>query len=300
MKKLLITGANGLLGQKLVGLLAGNPDYQVIATGKGACRLKLPGNMSYRELDITDEAQVRDLMEAERPDAIINTAAMTNVDKCESEREACDLLNVEAVRHLAKSAKEHDSFLLHLSTDFIFDGENGPYDEKAASAPLSHYGESKLRSEELLADIGGRYAIVRTVLVYGIVEDMSRSNIILWVKESLENGKALQLVNDQWRTPTLAEDLAVGCFLIVGKEAEGIFNIAGKDMLNPYQMAVQTAEFFDLDKSLITETDGSKFKQAAKRPPKTGLDIGKAERELGYRPRSFKEGIALLAKQLAG
>ena len=143
-----------------------------------------------------------------------------------------------------------------------------------------------------------RWAIARTVLVFGIVPDMSRTNIILWVKKSLEEGKQINVVTDQFRTPTLAEDLAMGCWLIAQKEAEGIFNISGEELLTPYEMAIQTAEYFHLPKELIKPADSSTFTQPAKRPPRTGFILDKAKRVLGYQPRSFNEGIALLAKQI--
>jgi len=136
------------------------------------------------------------------------------------------------------------------------------------------------------------------VLVYGITSDMSRSNIVLWVKNNLEQGKTIQVVNDQWRTPTLAEDLAVGCYLAAKKKAQGIYHISGKDFLSPYDIAIKTAEFFKLDKSLITPTDSSLFKQPARRPLTTGFIIDKARKELGYEPHSFDEGIAMLASQI--
>ncbi|MEQ8811759.1 MAG: sugar nucleotide-binding protein, partial [Imperialibacter sp.] len=185
-----------------------------------------------------------------------------------------------------------------LSTDFIFDGEDGPYDEEAKANPVSYYGDSKLAAEKAVMAGKIDWAMARTVLVYGIAFDMSRSNIILWVKKSLEEGKTINVVNDQWRTPTLAEDLAMGCYLIAKKKAKGVFNISGKDFMNPYQMAIATADYFGLDKSLINETDGSKFSQPAKRPPKTGFVLDKAKKVLGYNPHSFEEGIAVLAEQL--
>jgi dTDP-4-dehydrorhamnose reductase len=138
------------------------------------------------------------------------------------------------------------------------------------------------------------------VLVYGIVSDMSRSNIILWVKKSLEEGKNIKVVTDQFRTPTLAEDLAKGCWLMTDKEAEGIFHISGKDFLTPYEMAIKTADFFHLDKSLISEADSSNFTQPAKRPPRTGFILDKAISVLGYNPVSFEEGIAIVAEQTEG
>jgi dTDP-4-dehydrorhamnose reductase len=136
------------------------------------------------------------------------------------------------------------------------------------------------------------------VLVYGIVEGMSRSNIVLWVKSSLEQGKSIQVVDDQFRTPTLAEDLAMGCWLIVKKQAQGIFNISGEEGLTPYEMALQVADYWQLDHSLINKADSSTFTQPAKRPPITGFVIDKAKSILGYQPHRFKEGIELLSTQL--
>ncbi len=297
--KILITGSNGLLGQKLVSLMAPNKDYTVIATARGENRCSPNGlDYQYETLDITDEQSVLTVIGNHRPDAIIHTAAMTNVDQCEQNPEECQLINVTAVAHLIKAATQFDCFLVHLSTDFIFDGTYGPLDEEAEPNPISIYGQSKLDAELLLIKSNIKWAIARTVLVYGIAEGMSRTNIILWVKKSLEEGQAIKVVNDQWRTPTLAEDLAAGCLLIVEKKAEGIFNIAGKDMLTPYDMAIKTANFFKLDMSTMTMADSSNFSQPAKRPPKTGLSIDKARKLLGYDPKSFDEGIAIVASQI--
>lgn len=299
-KKILLTGSNGLLGQKLVEIIPQQGRYELIASGRGENRNPIEGrgNYTYLTLDITDRNEVLSIFEKEKPDYIIHTAAMTNVDQCEQDKEGCQKNNVDAVKYLTEAAEKTGTFFLHLSTDFIFDGTEGPYAESAKPNPLSYYGETKLFAEEIVKSCKTRWAIARTVLVYGIAHDMSRSNIILWVKKNLEEGKSIQVVNDQWRTPTLAEDLAAGCFLIIKTESEGIFNISGKDFLSPYQMALMTAEFFKLDKKLIVETDGSKFVQPAKRPPKTGFIIKKAEDLLGYRPHSFQEGIGLLAQQL--
>jgi dTDP-4-dehydrorhamnose reductase len=184
--------------------------------------------------------------------------------------------------------------LIHLSTDFIFDGTYGPLDEEAIPNPVSYYGESKWAAEKIVQKSGLEWAIARTVLVYGATKDMSRSNIVLWVKKSLEEGKTINVVNDQWRTPTLAEDLAMGCYLMATKNAIGIYNISGDEMMTPYDIAMATAEFFGLDKSLINQTNSSKFKQAAKRPTKTGFLINKATQNLGFKPSSFLAGLARL------
>ncbi|MDN5212397.1 SDR family oxidoreductase [Fulvivirgaceae bacterium BMA12] len=297
--KILLTGSNGLLGQKLVELIAPMSDFELVATSRGENRLP-DSELSYhyQSLDITSKQQVMETVATHRPDAIIHTAAMTNVDQCQTEQAQCQQLNVDAVDYLVEAARLHKAFLLHLSTDFIFDGSFGPLDEEAIPNPISVYGQSKLDAENLLLNSDIEWAIARTVLVYGLAHDMSRSNIILWVKSSLENQKPIKVVNDQWRTPTLAEDLAMGCFLIVKNRAKGIFNIAGKDMLTPYEMALKTAEYFNLDTSSMTMADSSNFSQPAQRPPKTGLTIDKARKVLGYEPRSFEQGIGILAAQM--
>ncbi len=294
--KILITGSNGLLGQKLVKLLV-SEGIDVIATSRGADRLGLGGYV-YDSMDITNASDVQTCIKKHNPDVVINTAAMTNVDQCETEREACYALNVTAVANLITASESIDCHLIHLSTDFIFDGSHGPLTEEDKPNPISYYGESKLAAEELLFKSTIKWSIARTVLVYGVAMDMSRSNIVLWVKKSLENGQTIKVVNDQWRTPTLAEDLAMGCYLIAKNKALGIFNISGEDMLTPFQMAMQTAEFFNLNSALIEETDGSKFTQTAKRPPKTGFVITKAQSQFGYVPHSFAEGLQVLKDQL--
>jgi dTDP-4-dehydrorhamnose reductase len=298
-KKILITGSNGLLGQKLVSLLTQNPDIQLIATSRGTNRLSFTDGYDYQEMDITNAEKVAEVIEKNRPDAIIHTAAMTNVDQCESEKELCWTMNVKAVEYLVKSCEKHNIFLCHLSTDFVFDGEAGPYSEEDKPSPISFYGWSKYAAEEVAKRSKCPYSIIRTVLVYGITNDMSRSNIILWVKKSLEAQKPIKVVTDQLRTPTLAEDLALGCWLSVDKKAEGIFHISGKDFLTPYEMAVKTADFFGLDKSLISRVDSSNFTQPAKRPARTGFVLDKAVSVLGYNPVSFEEGIGILAEQIS-
>ena len=296
--KILITGSNGLLGQKLVQLICESDQHQLIATARGNNRLPFDKGYDFVSLDVTNQVQVREVMYEHKPDVVIHTAAMTNVDQCETERDDCWELNVKAVEYIVQACAETNTFLIHLSTDFIFDGESGPYDEDARANPISYYGESKLAAEEIILQSSIKSSIVRTVLVYGIAHDMSRSNIILWVKGSLEEGKQIKVVDDQLRSPTLAEDLATGCFLIAEQRAEGIFNICGKDLLTPYDMAIKTAEFFQLDTTTMERADASSFSQTANRPPKTGLLIEKAQKELGYSPRSFDEGIAILANQM--
>ena len=279
-------------------LLVDDNELEVVATARGANRLYFEEGYKFMSMDISDAANVKEVITSEKPDVVINTAAMTNVDQCELEQDACWVANVDAVQHIVDACELSGSFLLHLSTDFIFDGTKGPLSEDEKPNPVSHYGESKLAAERILMNSKLDWAIARTILVYGIVPKMSRSNIILWVKNSVEAGKEIKVVNDQWRTPTLAEDLAMGCYLIAKQKAMGVFNISGKDLLTPYEMAQKVVAYFDLDGSLITEADSSTFSQPAKRPPRTGFIIDKAREVLGYGPKSFDEGIAILANQL--
>ena len=148
MKKILVTGANGLLGQKIIYGYKNNPEVQLIATGRGPCRMDDKEGYVYEEMNISDKASVLAVLEKHAPDVIINSAAMTNVDECETNKAGCDEANVTAVKILASACEELNIHLIQLSTDFIFDGKNGPYDEEAEADPLSYYGWSKLEAEK--------------------------------------------------------------------------------------------------------------------------------------------------------
>ncbi|TXB65204.1 NAD(P)-dependent oxidoreductase [Vicingus serpentipes] len=296
--KILITGSNGLLGQKLVKLLANKDGIELLATSKGGNRISNQSGYSYKSLDITNQLEVEAIFDEFIPDTVINTAAMTNVDACESDKELCWDLNVNAVKYQIKAAEKHQSHYIHLSTDFIFDGENGPYKESDTPNPLSYYGETKYEAEKLVQKAKTKWSIARTIIVYGMVEDMSRSNIVLWAKEALEKGNPLTIVDDQFRSPTLAEDLAMGCWLIAEKQATGIYHISGKDVMSIIELVNRVADFYGLDKSIISPIKSSSLNQAAKRPPRTGFILDKAYSDLEYSPCSFEEGLAILDKQL--
>ena len=293
--RILVTGAKGLLGTKLTELITAKGEHEVFGLGRSTSdREEYP----YHSIDITDRDRLHSIISGIHPDVVINTAAMTQVDDCETQQELCHKINVAGVANLADACRKTNAFLLQVSTDFIFDGSQGPLHEEEEPNPVNYYGKSKLEAEQVVRESGIPWAIARTVLVYGITPDMSRSNIVLWVRDSLRKGKPIQVVDDQWRTPTLAEDLAMGCSLIATKKKEGIFHISGEELMTPYEIAIATAEYFELDTSLITRTDSTKFTQPALRPPKTGFIIDKAKTELGYQPSSFREGLAMLSSQL--
>lgn len=303
MKTYLITGSNGLLGQKLVYALTGRSDVQVIATSSGDNRMVKKDSYIYESLDITDKVQVQKILAHYKPDVVINTAAMTNVDACETKREECWSLNVTAVKNIVDVITDLklNTQLVHLSTDFIFDGEKGSeYVETDTPNPLSYYALSKNESEKVLLKSCIKWAIARTIIVYGIVDNMSRSNIVLWAKDALSKGQKINVVDDQFRSPTLAEDLAEGCILIADKGATGIYHLSGKETMSILELVYKVADYWKLDKSLITPSKSNTLNQPAKRPPYTGFVIKKAQRDLGYNPRSFTDGLKILDGQLKG
>ena len=289
--KVLVTGANGLLGQELITLLL-QREHIVIAASKGPSRLQssIATRLTYQDLDITDGLAVQKVITEFKPDAIIHAAAMTQVDECELNKIDCYNINVTATRFVVEAAKEVNAKLLYVSTDFIFDGSAGPYSEEDQPKPLNYYGSTKLSAETEVMESGLHWAIARTVLVIGNAVG-TRSNIISWVKDKLGKGERIKVVNDQFRTPTFTEDLAKGILLILEKNARGIYHISGKDLLTPYDIALKTAAHFRLDNSLIEKADVTSFSQPAVRPPRTGFHIDKARRDLGYEPLSFDEGL---------
>ncbi|MGX5817293.1 SDR family oxidoreductase [Chitinophaga lutea] len=299
MMKVLITGSNGLLGQYLVQRISALPGYEVIATGRGANRLKMQQGYTYEAVNLLDEAAAKGLVARQQPDVIIHAAAMTQADDCERSKDSCWNTNVTVTRSLLREAEKINAFFLYLSTDFVFDGLAGPYKEDDPVNPINYYGASKAAAERIVMQSKTPWAIARTVLVYGLAEDPRRGNIITWVKQNLEQQKKLKVVTDQWRTPTLVQDLAEGCKLIADKRAEGIFHLSGKDMLTPYEMAMQVASHLQLNTKLLEQSDSATLRQPAKRPARTGFIIEKAERELGYAPHSFEEGLQIVLEQLA-
>lgn len=299
MKTLLITGSNGLLGQKIVYAVLKRGNIRLIATARGNNRLIETRGYIYEPMDITNKAEVERVLALYKPDCVIHTAAMTNVDACETDRENCVQQNVHSVQYLVESCNKLNAHLVHVSTDFIFDGLNGPYREDAEPSPVSYYGWSKAEAERIVKEQSNDWAILRTILVYGVVDNMSRSNVVLWAKGALEKGQAINVVNDQFRMPTLAEDLAEGCLLAFEKHANGVFNISGKDYMSVIELVERVADFYGLDKSIIRPISSESLSQPAKRPPRTGFDLTKSRQVLGYEPHSFEEGLAVLEAQLS-
>ena len=300
LDKIIITGSNGLLGQKLVKLFLSKNEYEIHAFSRGENRLQNKNGYTYYSIDITNREKLEQYISKIQPNYVINTAAMTNVDACEVDQQECDLINVDAVAELTRLCKKNNIHLIHISTDFIFDGQkNGFYKEEDTPNPISHYGLSKLRSEEIILSADIKYTIIRTVLVYGMVDRNDRSNIVLWVKNSLEDKKQINVVTDQFRMPTYAEDLAEACYLTIQNKAFGIYNVSSNELMSIYDIALEIADTFDLDAGYINSIETSALNLPAKRPYKTGLDLKKSISVLNLPSHSFKERLQVFKNQLS-
>ena len=294
--KILLTGANGMLGSSLAEMLS-KSEHKIWATGRGECRLPshlLHANFSYHSLDIIHKDDVDQIISLFKPDVIIHAAAITQVDDCELNKSFCYSVNVDGTRYLLESAEDMNARFCLISTDFVFSGESGPYSENDPTGAVNYYGQTKELAEQLVMSSRLNWSIARTVLLYGKSDPSKRSNFIYWVKQNLEDGKHIKVVNDQIRTPTFIPDLANGIGLMIEKGARGIFHLSGKDILTPYQMAILIAKHLRLNESLIEPVDASIFTQVGKRPLRTGFVIDKAIKELGYLPTSFENALTAI------
>ncbi len=287
--KILITGANGFLGQHLSRDLKN--DHLLFATGKGEKRIPFDDVM-YIPSDITDINSVETLLNKVQPDVIIHAAAMSRPDECDVNREMCDRINVAGTKYIVDAAQELKQLphFIYISTDFVF-GNGGPHDEDATPAPLNYYGESKLKAEQMTAASSLPYTIVRPVFMYGEIWDGMRPTFLHWIKQNLEEGKSVKIVSDQVRTPTYVGDICKGIASIADKKATGLFHLAGEERLSPYDMAVHFAKFAGLDDSLITPVTAETFKEPVQRAKQGGLVIDKAKNYLHFYPISYEEGM---------
>ncbi len=298
MKTILVTGSNGLLGQKIIYALRNRDGIRCISTSRGDNRMSVKDGYIYESLDLTDHSEIVRIINKYKPQAIINTAAMTNVDACETRREEAWIMNVKTTENLIDLCKKNDTHLIHLSTDFVFNGENGPYVETDETDPLSYYALTKLEAEKLIQKSGIKWAILRTIIIYGVVDDNSRSNVVLWAINALGNKKNITVINDQFRSPTLAEDLADACVSAAMKNARGIYHVSGREVMNILDIVKIVADYFNLDPSYIQPVSSETLKQPARRPPVTGFIIDKAVKELDFHPHTFLEGLSQIKNQL--
>lgn len=289
--KILVTGSNGLVGSYVVATLL-NHNYEVFASSRTGDLSSFNSNKNYRfiQVDFTDPYSLHDAFEFVQPDVVVHSGAMSKPDDCEQNQADAFDTNVYGTVQLLLNAETYKSFFIHLSTDFIFDGIQGMYTEEHAANPISYYGKTKRDAEEAVLEYKYDKAIVRTCFVYG-KPFYGRDNFITLIAKKLKQNEPFRIVNDQERTPTHAADLAKGIHSIIEKRATGIYNIAGKDILTPYEMAIATANHLKITNHQLTPVTREIFKEIALRPIKSGLNIEKAKRDLKYEPMSFAEGL---------
>jgi len=295
--RILLTGANGLVGQKIKKELAENNQVELMATSLHPEVNPLQGNYLFQTLDITMAWQTEDLIRRFQPHTLINCAAQANVNRCEQEKTECLKINTEAVTELTRIANENNIHLIQLSTDFVFAGVKTNYQEEDEAVPVNYYGLAKKEAEDHIIAHARKGSIVRTILVYGYVPEMNRNNLVTWVYQSLKNDQPIRVVNDQYRMPTLGEDLAWAIGQIALMEKTGIYHISGRELMSIEEIACRTANYFSLDAGLITPVTSAELQEPARRPPQSGFDLLKAEKELDYLPHSFEEGLKLIEKQ---
>ncbi len=294
-RRILVFGSNGMLGQKTTDFYSTLKDVEVLGTSVE--KDSFVPNLNYIQSDISNRNEVKNIIYDFCPDFIINAAAFTNVDLCESERETAWKINVKGVEYISEAARVIDAHLIHISTDYIFDGKNGPYLENDIPNPLGYYARTKLASENALKISNIKHTILRTNVLYGPAK-FGRPDFVRWVVDSLRAKKVIRIVTDQINNPTFIDDLVMGINRVIEFKKEGIYNIGGSDFLSRFEFTEIIADFFNLDKNLIIPIKTEELNQAARRPLKSGLITIKAQSELGYKPHSIIESLEIMKKEL--
>ncbi len=293
--RILIFGSNGMLGQRLTERYQKDDNIELYCSSFE--EESFIQNVNYKKVDLADKKQIKSLINEFYPDIIINAAAYTAVDKSEEEKELAWAINADAPGKISKYANAIDAKLIHISTDYVFDGSNGPYDEKEVPNPVNYYGRSKLAGENAIKANLCKHAILRTNVLYGPAK-YGKMDFVKWVVSSLRDGKSIRIVEDQINNPTYIDDLVQGILKVIEFEKEGIYNVSGKEFLDRYNFTLRIAEFFNLDKSKIEPITTSELNQLAKRPLKSGLITLKAETEFGFKPLQIEDTFQLMKKEL--
>jgi len=290
--KLLITGGSGLYGSKLAkAALAKN-----IEVYSGDIQnLSQYGN--FVKLDITSKEAVDEAFEAIAPDVVVHAASLTDVDKCELNKELAWKINVDGTKNILESARKTNSFLVYISTDYVFSGEKGCYVESDAANPINYYGMTKLAAEKLV-QTGEEFFIARPSVIYGSTPAAGKVNFALWLIETLRKGEKVKIITDQWNTPTLNTNLAEMTLEAIERKITGVYHLCGASRVSRFEFAQKIAETFGLDRALIEAACSSQFSWPAKRPQDSSLDTSKAQRTLNCKPLKITEALEQLKHEL--
>ena len=279
-KTILIIGANGFLGSNILQLrniMEKDLNYQFLAGDIE--NSNVPIDVTFYHINITNPQDTLKKNEVISPDAILLTAAMTNVDQNEVDKDLATVINTEGPKNVLEVCKKTDSKLLFMSTDFIFDGisKEGNYNENDTPNPLSYYAKTKYKAEQAIVNSDIDYTICRSAVLYGW--NKIKQNFITWVINKLQQNEPIQIVTNQLNSPTFVKNLAEILIKLIEKDAKGIYHTAGDCTLNRYEMALKCAEVFNLKKELISPIE--RFEQKAIRPKNAGLNISKLKRLIG-------------------
>jgi dTDP-4-dehydrorhamnose reductase len=285
-----------MLGQRTVQYYLSKKNVELLATSVE--ENSLINSVEYISCDIKCRDKIKKIIYDYYPDFIVHTAAFTNVDLSEKLREEAWKINVKGVEYIAEAARAIDASIIHISSDYIFDGKDGPYDENAVPNPVGYYGRTKLASENVLKISGTFYTILRTNVLYGTVVN-SRPDFVRWVIESLKKNSSIKIVDDQVNNPTFIDDLVQAINKVIEFRKTGIYNIGGNEFLNRYEFTNRIAEFFNLDKKLIIPISTKDLNQPARRPLKSGLLTLKAETELSYKPHTLNESFGIMKREFS-
>ncbi len=291
--KLLITGAIGLYGSKLAKM-AEERNIEVYSSDVQ----EMPVYGTFVKLDVSNRELVDEAFRRIKPDVVVHAATLTDVDKCELNKELAWKINVEGTRNIVEAAKTTGAFLVYISTDYVFNGEKGNYAESDKLDPINHYGVTKLKAEEL-AKTMDEYLIGRPSVIYGSTPAAGKVNFALWLIETLSKGEHVRIVTDQWNTPTLNTNLAEMTLEAAERRLTGTFHLCGATRISRFQFAQLIAETFDLDKTLIDPVQSSQFKWPAKRPMDSSLDTSKARQMLKNKPLEIHEALKRLKNEVS-
>lgn len=296
--RVLVTGGNGLLGTKTIELLLAQGRHPISVSLEPEAMNMFLGEFPYRQLDITDEAAVSALLRDERPDAVIHTAAFTAVDACESQRDLCRRVNVDGSANVARGCRRIGARLAHISTEYVFDGEAGPYSEEDVPRPISHYGATKLESERAVAREWDDLVIARTTVLVGHAPNV-RPGFIAWLVSKLGQGVRVSIVDDQVGSPTLADNLAQMVVALLDSGRHGVYNTVGGSVIDRFVFSTMAAELYGLDGGLIDRIKTRDLNQPAPRPLKAGLLMDKFHRDFPeVRVLDAREILETLGRQM--
>jgi dTDP-4-dehydrorhamnose reductase len=291
MQTILISGSNGFLAQHLCNFLNKNlKNCTIYGIIRDINKNSYLTNNQCFNANLKDKLAIERIIHQLQPNIIIHAAAMSKPDDCFVNTTACLENNVMATSFLVDAAKKINAKLIYISSDFIY-GDDGPHSEKSIPAPLNFYGESKWMAEKIVSISGLKNSIIRPVFVYGPSFGNMKPTFLHWVKRNLENNLTIKVVNDQFRTPTFVYDICYAISTIIVNNVEGDFGIAGEEILTPYELAVKTANYLQLNASLIIPVEANTFKEVVVRAKKGCLINTKAMQMLNFKPTNTTEGI---------